>query len=336
MHIRSLVGKKVYLFVAVCMTVVLFTGVLLPAKTSYAGKKTVKISLNYKRKAITIGKLLRLKAKLTDKSKKYKVVWKSSNSKVAKVTQKGMVTAKKAGKASITATIKGSKKKAVCVITVKSVNQKEEESTQKPSEQKPADSGDNDSSTEDVKPSATPTLAPEQPGNDDTPTGTPTPTETTAPDTPSGPANPGNPGVPNTPTETEKPAEPEKKSPVLKVTTDKIDGELMTIYILDKTYEGGLNFTFDGQSFSVKGSVKEVLTGLSSLYTTRENKAKTIRMSRKFDKKVKNPFWIITNLKNGNVFYMKAETKNTYDTSYENAGLLYFKGDVRNIVSIDS
>lgn len=49
-----------------------------------------------------------------------KVVWKSSNKKIATVNKSGKVTAKKAGKVTITATAKdGSKKKASVKITVK-------------------------------------------------------------------------------------------------------------------------------------------------------------------------------------------------------------------------
>ena len=47
-------------------------------------------------------------------------MWKSSNTKVATVTSKGVVKAKKAGTVTITATAKdGSGKKATCKVTVK-------------------------------------------------------------------------------------------------------------------------------------------------------------------------------------------------------------------------
>lgn len=85
-----------------------------------ATKKATAITLNAKKKALTVGQKYQLKVKKVKPSKASKsVTWKSSNSKVAKVSSKGKVTAKKAGKATITAISKTNKKvKATCKITV--------------------------------------------------------------------------------------------------------------------------------------------------------------------------------------------------------------------------
>lgn len=74
-----------------------------------------KTKLNKTKATIYVGKSVKLKVK--HKSANKKVKWKSSNKKVAKVSKKGKVTGKKAGKATITAQV--GKKKYKCKITVK-------------------------------------------------------------------------------------------------------------------------------------------------------------------------------------------------------------------------
>lgn len=76
------------------------------AKTPKLSKKSV---------TLTVGSKVTLKVK----NASGKITWSSSNKKVAPVSSKGVVTAKKAGKATITAkTTKG--KKLTCKVTVKS------------------------------------------------------------------------------------------------------------------------------------------------------------------------------------------------------------------------
>lgn len=72
-----------------------------------------KITLNKKKVTLRVGESTLLKVKGTKK----KVVWKSSKKKVATVSKKGNVTAKKAGNAKITAKTAG--KKLVCKVTVR-------------------------------------------------------------------------------------------------------------------------------------------------------------------------------------------------------------------------
>ena len=87
-------------------------------------KKLVKITsmkMNYSSKTIYTGNTLTLKA--TAKPSNASILtykWKTSNSKVATVSSKGVVTAKKAGTATITAyATDGSGKKVSCKVTVK-------------------------------------------------------------------------------------------------------------------------------------------------------------------------------------------------------------------------
>ena len=92
--------------------------------TVTVGTPVTKVKLNKTKSTMTIGKKQTLKATVTPKKASSKaVVWKSSNKKVATVTSKGVVKAKKAGTATITATAKdGSGKKASCKVTVKKVS----------------------------------------------------------------------------------------------------------------------------------------------------------------------------------------------------------------------
>ena len=89
--------------------------------TVTVGTPVTKVKLNKTKSTMTIGKKQTLKATVTPKKASSKaVVWKSSNKKVATVTSKGVVKAKKAGTVTITATAKdGSGKKATCKVTVK-------------------------------------------------------------------------------------------------------------------------------------------------------------------------------------------------------------------------
>lgn len=93
-------------------------------------KKTIKIKVtNLKAKSVTMskksasllkGEKTQVKATVKGQTGFYNqgVTWKSSNTSVATVTSKGIVTAKKAGKTTITATEKGGSKKATCSVTV--------------------------------------------------------------------------------------------------------------------------------------------------------------------------------------------------------------------------
>ena len=104
------------IILALCVCNLSFT----PITSEAAGKKATSIKLNTTSKTLTAGQTCQLKVKKVKPANAGKsVTWKSSNSKVAKVNSKGKVAAKKAGKATITATSKTNKKvKATCKITV--------------------------------------------------------------------------------------------------------------------------------------------------------------------------------------------------------------------------
>lgn len=116
---KALMKKTLAALLAVAMVL---TAVGVTTTTADAKKaKVKKITLSAKKKTLKVGKSFTLKVKSVKPKKASKAVkWKSSNKKVATVNAKGKVVAKKAGKATITATSKSNKKvKSTCKITVK-------------------------------------------------------------------------------------------------------------------------------------------------------------------------------------------------------------------------
>lgn len=86
------------------------------AKEKAAPKYTVE--LNKTVYTMKKGKTVKLKATMSKAAKKKKLKWSSSNKKVAIVSASGKVKAKKNGKTTITAQVKGTKVKAKCRIVV--------------------------------------------------------------------------------------------------------------------------------------------------------------------------------------------------------------------------
>lgn len=110
--------KKLPLF---CLTALFVSGTVLSAAPVPAAAASVKsIRLDVKKMTLGVGYAQEITARVLPKEakKSAKIVWSSSNSKVARVKD-GLVDAKAAGTAVITARIKGTKKKASCKVTVK-------------------------------------------------------------------------------------------------------------------------------------------------------------------------------------------------------------------------
>jgi hypothetical protein len=89
--------------------------------TGTSKKKTTSVKLNATSKVLVVGQ----SAKLKVKGPKSKVTWKSSNKKVAKVSKQGKVTAKKKGKAVITASVNNKKLKCRVKVETPSLSQTE-------------------------------------------------------------------------------------------------------------------------------------------------------------------------------------------------------------------
>jgi predicted NUDIX family NTP pyrophosphohydrolase len=117
-------------FFAVLLFVLAFS---ISVPTSYAANTTVKsITISKKKLKLKKGKTYKLKAKLSPKKAKGKISWKSSNKKVATVSKKGLVKAKKVGSATITAYVKGTKIKKTCKVTVTAASKPNTASAQTP------------------------------------------------------------------------------------------------------------------------------------------------------------------------------------------------------------
>ena len=80
-------------------------------------KTTRKIRLNRRKLTLKKGKSFRLKVTLTPEDSQDKIIYRTSNKKVATVSKTGKIRAKKKGKARIT--VISGKKKVICKVTVK-------------------------------------------------------------------------------------------------------------------------------------------------------------------------------------------------------------------------
>lgn len=108
--------KKIRRFLAVTLFLIMAVSFGMIEDQTDAGAKKVTISLNKTKHTLQAGETFKLKASV--KPVKKRVTFKSSNKKIASVSPKGVVKGKKKGTATITASIRGTKKKATCRITV--------------------------------------------------------------------------------------------------------------------------------------------------------------------------------------------------------------------------
>lgn len=130
---------------ALLLMAVMVAGMLaLSGSDVQAAKK--KVQLNKKTVTLEVGKKVTLKLKNAPKKKK--ITWSSNKKKIATVSKKGVVTAKKAGKANIIAKVNG--KKYICKVTVKT---KKKEDNKKQETQKPEKPTNSNNSSDLTTPS---------------------------------------------------------------------------------------------------------------------------------------------------------------------------------------
>lgn len=114
---KQTMRKRISLLIAVFF---LLGTVLFPSE-NYAATKAKKITLNAATMTMYVGETYTLKVKSVHPSRASKAVyWKTSNNKIATISSKGKITAKKAGTVTITAVSKYNKSaKKSCTVTIK-------------------------------------------------------------------------------------------------------------------------------------------------------------------------------------------------------------------------
>ena len=86
-------------------------------KVQKTAVKTKSVKEVPKTLSLTVGKTYELKPVISPITSKQKVTYKTSNKKIATVNSKGVITAKKKGK--VTITVKSGSKSAKCKVTIK-------------------------------------------------------------------------------------------------------------------------------------------------------------------------------------------------------------------------
>lgn len=267
------------------------------SSVSHAGKKA--LWLNTTKKTITAGKSFWLKAK--GKAAKGRLKWRSSNKKIASVTAKGKVTAKKTGKVKITVqSVKKPSLKAVCTVTVK--NKKTAV---------PTESSKPDSSAAPAPISTSPAAA--------------TAGVSSAPQVTQEPA---------APTATVSPVPADVSTLVVSTSLVEKDGMTMTAYLINKQYYGNITVCLNGKTYTKKTSGRNLLFTLATGATggTPEvNHDGTIRVSRE---STDLEYWTVEDLELQKTYYLKGDLQNTIDPSVADCGVVYVQGDVRSDVQI--
>lgn len=325
---------------------VLAFGILcsVPVGVHAAGRK-MSIRWQGKKRSVAVGKKLSLKVKIRHKKRGTKLLWKSSSKKIATVSKRGVVSGKKAGKVKVTVRIKGTGIKKSCTVRVKksvvSVTSAPNRTappglkpTQKPKAHvipamkpttEPAVPGGNPGET--THNPAKPTMGPMNPTNSP---GMPTAEPVAPTDSPSMPT--AAPGYTASPSPSSVP-EQDKLVPYTAVT--EIQGETMTVYLIQKNYEGQIHVRINDKEFTAAGKAKDALLLLAYGGTTRTDSTGRIRLSRALDAQgALEPYWTVEDLVQGQSYQMRAETRNTVYPDYENCGAIYFRGDVTSVIEV--
>lgn len=309
-----------------------------------AASRGMSIRLQAGRKTVTVGQKLRLRAKILHKKKGAKLVWKSSSQKIATVTKQGVVSGKKAGKVKISVWIRGTKMKRVCTIRVVKTAGKPEKTSipeREPGVSRTLPPG----GVVSVSPSMNPGYDPFMPttsGNPDekptVPTIEPTIEPTINPVIPT--MNPTEP-TPIPGSQSEQPVfptpmyVPENTELIPYSAVAEIQGEIMTVYLVNKNYEGQVRVRLNEKEFLAGGNAKDALMLLAYGGTVKTDKTGRVRLSRgtKEDGMLEE-YWMLEDLEQGESYQMRAETQNSVKPAIANCGVIYFRGDVTSAIAV--
>jgi hypothetical protein len=297
---------------------------MVPTYHVHAGKSKAKLVLNHSKVTLVSGKTVQLKIK-NKLGQSGKVKWTTSRKAVASVTAKGKVRAKSVGKARITATLKGTGRKASCTVTVKAASTTSAKATSTPV---PSAETGAVSVPETSLPQVSAAVATEVP-TETTPTSVPT--ATTSPHVVVLPTVTSAPG--EVPVVTEAPEPQDVDSSILVAATHlvTVDGELMTAYIINKKFSGDIHISVNDHTYTYTGtSGRTLLSTLTKWSTTKTNSDGSIRVSRNSDAED----WLIEDFTNDKAYYLRAVKDNDIDATVLDCGIIYIKGDVQSEISI--
>lgn len=115
----------------------------------------------------------------------------------------------------------------------------------------------------------------------------------------------------------------------------EIGGETMTVYLVNKNYEGQVRVRINGKEFAAGGNAKDALMLLAYGGTTKTDSTGRLRMSRSTDEDgMLEKYWTVEDLEQGETYQMRAETRNTVNPSIANCGVVYFRGDVTSAITM--
>lgn len=322
-----------------------------------------KMSLQWQRgkRVVEVGKKIRLKVKIRHKKRGSRLVWSSSSKKIATVSKRGVVSGKRAGKVTISVKIPGAALKRSCRIRVVKPaipGGKPEASrgTSRPGNpaQITASPGvDLNAPKETGLPEIHSSAEPADPGgNQSKPTGNPSeipvlptinPAETPVIPT-ENPLDPtGNPIAPTAaptvsvvPTVSPAPIYvPDDTELIPYSAVMEIQGEVMTVYLVHKNYNGQVHVRLNGKEFTAGGNAKDALMLLAYGGTTKTDSSGRIQVSRRTQQDGNlEEYWTVADLEQGMNYQMKAETRNTIYPAISGCGVIYFRGDVTEAIEI--
>lgn len=347
-------GILMLLTIAICMSLSVLRFV-------HAAGPKMSIKIRNGKRTVAVGKKLDLKASICHKRRGAKLIWKSSSRKIATVSKYGMVSGKKAGMVKITARIRGTSVKRICKIRVtkKEKNttgqkapqpQKTFVSAQKPgscpgssSMHRPG-TGSAGKDSGMVDGSSLPTGTPGQDGEipTDFPVATtPEPGNVTRTPKPGNVTKTPEPGSvttqePEIPTISPEPGiSPDRKELVPYSVVMEIQGELTTVFLVNKNYEGQVHVRINGKEFTAQGSVKDAIFLLAYGGTARTDSSNRIRLSRTVGQDgMLDRYWILEDLELGESYRMGVDTRNTVIPSFAYCGVIYFPGDVTSAIEV--